>query len=93
MYRLLVIILLCSTLVFAQKKEEKKPENPKRTELQQEWNAIKKQADDLKIQIYDAQQFLKQAEVLMDGYSKKLMEIQQKYTAIVQEEQIPKAEK
>lgn len=83
MKKLLIIILLMSGICFAQ---EKPKENPKKAEIEQTYQTVVKKANDLKVQIYDAQKLIEANEKQIAEYNKQLLELQQQYQAILNTE-------
>jgi hypothetical protein len=83
MKKLIVVFLLFTvSIVFAQEKKE----NPEKVKLQSEYTQVLKQANELKAQIYDAQEFLDNGKKQLEDFKKKMLELQQKYQAILDEE-------
>ena len=73
-----VIVVLLTTLTFGQ---QQKKETPKQIELRNEYQTLNQKQTELIVQKYNAELFLKGFEANMADLSKKMMEVQQKYTA------------
>lgn len=72
-----ILILLFTVSLFAQ---------DKKLEIQNDFTQLQKQANELKAQVYDAQEFITKAKVQIEDLTKKMLELQQKYQAIVDNE-------
>jgi len=70
---LLIIAILFTTTLFAQDKAS----------IQKDFAELQKQSNELKAQVYDAQEFITKAKVQIEDLTKKMLELQQKYQAIV----------
>lgn len=78
---LVVAIIFFAVNVFAQEKP-----NPEKTEIEQTYQTIQKKANDLKIQVYDAQKLIEANEKQIADYNKQMMELQQQYQVILDAE-------
>ncbi len=79
-----ILILLFTVSIFAQEKPN--VENPEKAKIQKDFTELQKQSNDLKAQIYDAQEFIVKAKVQIEDFTKKMLELQQKFQAIIEAE-------
>ena len=79
---LVVVIMLIGVNLFAQEKKD----NPKKTEIEQTYQAIQKKANELKAQIFDAEEFAKKGREQLAEFNKQMLDLQQQYQAILNAE-------
>lgn len=80
MKRTIVILVLLFTIsLFAQEKKD----NPKKTEIEQTYQTIQKKANELKAQVFDAEEFAKKGREQLAEFNKQMSDLQQQYQAIL----------